>query len=395
MRGEMQLDGQLNYIVGLMSGTSLDGVDAALIKILDGKDGLQIELVKYLSVPYSRELKEQLGELCIPEMARINKISGMNMYLAEIFSEVTLKVVQQAGLTPSDILLVSSHGQTIFHQPVPINMEGRDIISTLQIGDISVLAERTGITTVGDFRTRDMAVGGSGAPLVPYADYMLFANENYGRVIVNIGGIANITVLSKGGTAADVIAYDTGPGNMIIDAFVSWATAGREFFDRNGKIARQGTVNERWLNKLLEHTYFEQNYPKSTGREMFGVHFARELWQEAESLFMSLEDRIATVTALTAKTIAKEILNHGKSAHIKEVLISGGGRFNQTLFNRIQEYLSKEISVVGIEEYGMNADAKEAVIFALLGYQCFKKRTNNLPTATGATKEVVMGKIAW
>ena len=387
--------GQINYVVGLMSGTSLDGVDAALVKISDAQDNLQIDLVKYLSVPYSRELKEQLGELCIPEMARIEKISGMNMYLAEIFSEVTLTVIQQAGLTPSDVLLVSSHGQTIFHQPVPINMEGRDIISTLQIGDISVLAERTGITTVGDFRTRDMAVGGSGAPLVPYADHMLFTIKNYGRVLVNIGGISNLTVLSKGALAADVIAYDTGPGNMIIDAFVSWATAGREFFDRDGNIALQGTVDEKWLNKLLDHTYFEQDYPKSTGREMFGVQFARELWQEAESLNISLEDRIASVTALTAKTIANEILKHEKSAHIKEVLISGGGRYNQTLFNSLQEYLPNDISLVGIEEYGMNADAKEAIVFALLGYQCFKKRTNNLPTATGATKEVVMGKIAW
>ena len=302
--------GQINYVVGLMSGTSLDGVDAALVKISDAQDNLQIDLVKYLSVPYLRELKEQLGELCIPEMARIEKISGMNMYLAEIFSEVTLTVIQQAGLTPSDVLLVSSHGQTIFHQPVPINMEGRDIISTLQIGDISVLAERTGITTVGDFRTRDMAVGGSGAPLVPYADHMLFTIKNYGRVLVNIGGISNLTVLSKGALAADVIAYDTGPGNMIIDAFVSWATAGREFFDRDGNIALQGTVDEKWLNKLLDHTYFEQDYPKSTGREMFGVHFARELWQEAESLNISLEDRIASVTALTAKTIANEILKN-------------------------------------------------------------------------------------
>lgn len=257
------------------------------------------------------------------------------------------------------------------------------------------MAERTGITAVGDFRTRDMAVGGSGAPLVPYADHMLYAKEKYGRVLVNIGGISNITVLSKGAIAANVIAYDTGPGNMIIDAFVSWATAGRECFDRNGDIARRGMVDERWLNKLLDHPYFEQNYPKSTGREMFGVGFARKIWEEAESLYINQVDRIATVTALTAKTIAKEILNHSKTAYVKEVLISGGGRNNQTLFNSIQEYLPKDISVVGIEEYGMVADAKEAVIFALLGYQCFKKKTNNLPSATGATKEVVMGKIAW
>lgn len=391
----MYLEEQTSYVVGLMSGTSLDGVDAALVKINDINDNLQIDLVKYLSVPYSRELKEKLREICTPEIAKVTDISGMNMYLAEIFSEATLSIIQQANLMPQDILLVSSHGQTIFHQPASINIEGRDVTSTLQIGDIAVIAERTGITTVGDFRTRDMAVGGGGAPLVPYADHMLYTNKSHGRVLVNIGGIANITVLPKGATASEVIAYDTGPGNMIIDAFVQWATNSKNDYDRDGAIAASGKVNEKWLTKLLAYPFFHQNFPKSTGREMFGTQFARILWEEAEHLAISLEDRIATITALTARTIATEILKFIESAQIEEVIVSGGGRHNLTLFNSLQGYMSDRVSVVGMEAYEVSADAKEAVIFALLGYQCLKKKTNNLPAATGAKKAVIMGKIAW
>lgn len=386
---------QTSLVVGLMSGTSLDGVDAALVKITEAEDNLEIELVEYLSVPYSKELKGRLIEICTPELARIEAISVMNMYLAEIFSEATLTLIEQAKLTSDDILLVSSHGQTIFHQPVSIRMEEREIKSTLQIGDISVIAERTGITTVGDFRTRDMAVGGGGAPLVPYADHMLYTNQGYGRVLVNIGGISNITVLPKGAPASEVVAYDTGPGNMIIDAFVHWATDGKDYYDRDGAIAARGKVNEKWLAKLLENPFFHQDYPKSTGREMFGIKFASDLWKEAENQAISFDDRIATITALTARTLSTEILKFIESAQIEEVIISGGGRHNSTLFNSLKANMPARVTMNGMESYGMSADAKEAVIFALLGYQCLKKKRNNLPAATGANKEVIMGKIAW
>ena len=378
-----------------MSGTSLDGVDAALVKIVEAGDNLDIELVKYLSVPYSQEVKRRLFEACTPELATVEAISLMNMYLAEIFSEATLTLIDQANLTPRDILLVSSHGQTIFHQPVPITIEGREMKSTLQIGDIGVIAERTGITTVGDFRTRDMAVGGGGAPLVPYADHMLYTNKSHGRVLVNIGGISNITVLPKGSTASEVIAYDTGPGNMIIDAFVQWATDGNSSYDHDGAIAARGKVNEKWLTELLENPFFHKGYPKSTGREMFGINFASNLWKEADNEGISIDDRIATITALTARTLSQEIIRFIESAQIEEVIVSGGGRHNSTLFTSLKAYMPKHVTVAGMEAYGMCADAKEAVIFALLGYQCLKKKTNNLPSATGAKKEVVMGKIAW
>ena len=291
-------------------------------------------------------------------------------------------------------MLISSHGQTIFHQPSPVLVADHEVASTLQIGDISVIAERTGIMTVGDFRTRDMAVGGQGAPLVPYADHLLFKEKQFGRVLVNIGGISNITVLPKNCSVSEVIAYDTGPGNMIMDAFTNWATDGNQSYDKDGILAAKGKVDQHWLQKLLQHDYFKLPPPKSTGRELFGMDFARVLWDEAEKNHISDLDKIATATELTAVTIAQEIGKSVERGKIEEVLISGGGRYNHTLMERISYHLPK-VTVKGTEEYDMPADAKEAIVFALLGYQCYRKRPNNLPSATGATRSVVMGKIAW
>ncbi|MFC0302127.1 anhydro-N-acetylmuramic acid kinase [Virgibacillus soli] len=381
------------YAVGLMSGTSLDGIDAAVVKITETEEKPNIQLVHFLSSSYSQKMKEEILALCDPQKAKVEDISTMNMLLGEMFAEAALKAIHDAKLLPEDILFISSHGQTIFHQPKPKVIAGKDITSTLQIGDIGVIAEVTGITTVGDFRTRDMAAGGQGAPLVPFADYLLFKEKEYGRVLVNIGGISNFTILPKDCQESDVIAYDTGPGNMIIDAFVYWATEGMQTYDKDGARAAAGNINEEWLQELLQHEYYGLPYPKSTGREMFGTEYARALWEIKSN--MHVNDKIATVTDLTAKSIAQEIRKHADKSNIKEVLISGGGRYNQTLMERIAFHLPKGITVAGTEKYGMSADAKEAITFALLGYQCYYRKTNNLPTATGATKPVVMGKIAW
>ena len=381
------------YAVGLMSGTSLDGIDAAVVKITETEEKPNIQLVHFLSSSYSQKMKEEILALCDPQKAKVEDISAMNMLLGEMFAEAALKAIHDAKLLPEDILFISSHGQTIFHQPKPKVIAGKDITSTLQIGDIGVIAEVTGITTVGDFRTRDVAAGGQGAPLVPFADYLLFKEKEYGRALVNIGGISNFTILPKDCQESDVIAYDTGPGNMIIDAFVHWATEGMQTYDKDGARAAAGNINEEWLQELLQHEYYGLPYPKSTGREMFGTEYARALWEIKSN--MHVNDKIATVTDLTAKSIAQEIRKHADKSNIKEVLISGGGRYNQTLMERIAFHLPKGITVAGTEKYGMSADAKEAITFALLGYQCYYRKTNNLPTATGATKPVVMGKIAW
>lgn len=384
-----------DYAIGLMSGTSLDGIDAALVKIVVSDSSVDLELVHFATLAYSQEVKEKILALCDPEQANITDLSAMNMYLGRRFAEAALKVIEEARCSKDDILLISSHGQTIYHQPDPVSIGGEAVTSTLQIGDISVIAEETGITTVGDFRTRDMAVGGQGAPLVPYADYLLFKKEAFGRVLVNIGGISNLTILSKGGSESDVIAYDTGPGNMIIDAFTTWVTNGEQSYDRDGRLAANGKINQQWLAELLKHPYYQQKVPKSTGREIFGVEYAEQLWRESENRGISKFDKIATVTELTAKTIAIEIKKYLEINSLKEVLISGGGRYNKTLMKRIRAQFTDAIKVMRTDEYQLPADAKEAIVFALLGYQCYRKQTNNLPSATGATRKVMMGKIAW
>lgn len=386
---------QTSYAVGLMSGTSLDGIDAALVEINELDDGLSLDLVAFLTMPFSDAVREQIVACCDVNTADIERVSAMNMVLAEWFSSAALEVIDKAGLRTEDVLLIASHGQTVFHQPIPVEIDGEKVTSTLQIGDISVIAERTGVMTVGDFRPHDMAVGGEGAPLVPYADYMLFKEEDFGRVLVNIGGIANITVISAGLVEEGVMAYDTGPGNMIIDAFVSYATDGEQTYDENGDMARRGTIHGGWLARLMQHDYFIQDAPKSTGREMFGEHYASALWKDADVYGLSAVDKIATVTALTARTIADEIDKYITSGVVEEILISGGGRFNSTLLERIRIQLPDGVKMMPTDEIGMPADAKEAMIFALLGYQCWHKRPNNLPAATGADKPVVMGKIAW
>lgn len=391
----MEAQTKSDYVVGIMSGTSLDGIDAALVKITKVNGEINVELIHFITLPYPNDIKAKLLKLCMPETSRVEDISSINMFLGELFAEISLNVIKEADLTKEEILLISSHGQTIFHQPDPVMIDGKEIISTLQIGDISVIAERTGIMTVGDFRTRDMAAGGQGAPLVPYVDYMLYKEKEFGRVLVNIGGISNITILPKNCVESEVIAYDTGPGNMMIDAFTDWATHGKQSYDTNGALAAKGKVNVKWLGQLLQQDYFNLDPPKSTGREMFGVEFAKELWDQAEKYHIEDLDKLATITDLTAQTIAMEINKHIKSSALKEVLISGGGRFNKTLMKRIELYLSKEVKVKGTEEYGMSADAKEAIVFALLGYQCYNQKTNNTPSATGARNEVIMGKMAW
>lgn len=382
-------------VIGLMSGTSLDGIDAALVSITNKNDQYKINLISFLTIPYPKEVKEKLLELCDPMRSKTADISSMNMLLGELFADAVKKLVTKAGYHLNEIDLISSHGQTVYHQPDPVNIANYPIRSTLQIGDISVIAERTGVTTVGDFRTRDMAAGGQGAPLVPFADYLLFKNKDYGRIVVNIGGITNITLLPPNCNKADVVAYDTGPGNMIIDLFTYWATSGEQNFDRDGLLALNGKVNYEWLEHIVKHPYFKRKPPKSTGREMFGEEFAKKLWEEAQSRGIPTLDRISTVTMLTVRSLADEIKKNKESHLIKEVIISGGGWYNKTLISWLEKELSGEVQIIGSGSFGIPEDAKESIVFALLGYLCMNKKSNNLPTATGASHSVIMGKISW
>lgn len=385
------------YAVGLMSGTSTDGIDVAIVKIteMEVNDQLEIDLVYFNTIAYEPQVKKEILNLCNPETAKLNRLSKMNMLLGYLYAEAVNNAIEKSELNKEDISFISSHGQTIFHQPIKAEIGGHVVTSSLQIGDINVIAEKTGIPTVGDFRTRDMAAGGQGAPLVPYADYLLFKNEQFGRVLVNIGGISNITMIPKNAAESDVIAYDTGPGNMIMDYFAEQITFGELTYDKDGLLARSGKVNQQWLKELLQHPYFVEKPPKSTGREVFGKDYAKKLWNQAEDKSIPIEDRMTTVTELTAITLTNEINIYVEKAALKEILISGGGRNNSFLMERIRFHLNKQVVLKGTEEYGIHPEAKEAMIFALLGYQSFKKRTNNLPAATGSTRHVVMGKVAW
>jgi len=286
---------------------------------------------------------------------------------------------------------VGSHGQTIHHLPEGRRVGGRRVRSTLQIGEPCVIAERTGITTVADFRPRDMAAGGQGAPLVPYADYVLFRHDRKGRAVQNIGGIANVTFLPPACSADDVVAFDTGPGNMMVDRAVSLATEGRRRLDCGGRMAARGSVNEPLLTELMRHPYFRRKPPKSTGRETFGREFTDHLWRRARRKGVPAEDFVATVTALTARSIADACRRFLKGS-LDEVILCGGGARNRTMVAMLAEALAPT-AVRLSDELGIDADAREAIAFAVLARETIRGAAGNVPSATGARRRVVLGKV--
>lgn len=381
-------------VCGLMSGTSLDGLDIAVVDFSYEDGNVQHELIHFTTVPFDNGLKQELHKLMDPA-APLHLVSSMNMYLGERYADSLKEALQEADISLETVDLISSHGQTIWHEPVVESSRIYDRPNTMQIGDVAVLAERTGKTVIGDFRTRDMAAGGQGAPLVPFADQLLFQSEFVGRILLNIGGIANMTVMPRLGSDQPIVAYDTGPGNMVIDACVAKLTGGRSSFDENGELAKTGTVDDDWLDRLTALEYFAAPAPKSTGRELFGTAYVERFWTEGDELALSSADKIATATMLTAKTIAAEIQRYTETHDVKEVIVSGGGVHNQTLMGFLQAQLPEDLKLVTTGDVGINADAKEAFVFALLGYVGIHKIPNSLPAATGAEKATIMGKIAW
>jgi len=373
--------------VGLMSGTSADGVDAAVVDIDRGK----VRLLAFDTFAYPAVLRRQILDLCRPESARLDDICHYNFVLGEVFADAVIKLCSKSGISLSSIDLIGSHGQTIYHQPSGKRYSGKTVRSTLQIGEPSVIAQRTGITTVADFRPRDMAAGGQGAPLVPYADYVLFKHKLLARAVQNIGGIANVTFLPGGCTRDGIIAFDTGPGNMVIDGIINLITDGRKRFDTGGKMAAEGKVDSRLLNELLRHPFFRQRPPKSTGREEFGSDFAERFYRRAEKKGLADADIIATVTALTAKSIAQAYRRYLK-AMPDEVILCGGGSHNRTLVEMLHAELP-DVKMLSTDDFGISVDAKEAVSFAILAWATIKGMTNNVPAATGAERPVILGKI--
>ncbi|RKN85587.1 anhydro-N-acetylmuramic acid kinase [Paenibacillus ginsengarvi] len=381
-------------IVGLMSGTSLDGVDAAVVKVSGKGLETKAELVGFTSTPYDDKLREKLKELCSVEHSDVAKVCGMNFYIAEVFAEAALKAAKEAGLSPDDIDLISSHGQTVWHIPVADAADWSLVRSTLQIGDISVIAKRTGKPVVGDYRTADMAVGGQGAPLVPYADFILFRDEKIGRILQNIGGIGNCTAIPAGGLPEQIIAFDTGPGNMLIDQAVYTLSGGARSYDDGGQWAKEGSVDEGIVAEMMSHPYFAMLPPKTTGREVFGKAYA-QLWMERmKEQGRSDADIVATFTAFTAHSIAQSYRDFVlPAAPAREVIVSGGGAHNRTLLAMLAGLLPEQ-TITTSDALGLSSDAKEAVAFALFANNFLFGLPNNLPSATGAPVPTVMGKLA-
>jgi anhydro-N-acetylmuramic acid kinase len=373
--------------VGLMSGTSADGVDAAVVEIDRGK----VRLLAFDTFAYPAALRRQILDLCRPESARLDDICHYNFVLGEVFADAVIKLCSKSGISLSSIDLIGSHGQTIYHQPSGGRYGGRMIRSTLQIGESSVIAQRTGVTTVADFRPRDMAAGGEGAPLVPYADYVLFKHKRLTRAVQNIGGIANVTFLPAGSAQDDIIAFDTGPGNMVIDGIIQLISGGKKRCDMGGKTAAQGTVDKQLLGELLRHPFFRRRPPKSTGREEFGAAFAERIYRQAGRKGLADADIVATVTALTATSIAQAYRRFLPTMP-EELILCGGGSHNRTLVEILHAEMP-DVKMLSTDDFGISVDAKEAVSFAILAWATIKGMTNNVPVATGAKKPVILGKI--
>ena len=380
-------------VAGLISGTSADGVSAAVTEITGTSLGAGLRVLGFGTYSYPPELKEAVFELFHPETSTVDRICEMNFVLGEFFAECALRVIGECGLTPGEVDLIGSHGQTIHHLPGLKEVSGYSTRSTLQIGEAAVIAERTGIPTVADFRKADIAAGGEGAPLTPYLDLVLHRHPNRSRVLQNIGGIANLTYLPPGATADDVVAFDTGPGNMVIDAVVRHHTSRAREYDEDGRAAAKGEADAGLLGELLSHPYFARSPPKTTGREEFGEAFALDLIRRAGERGLGFEDTVATATALTVESIAgayELLLPEGSK--VDEVYVSGGGARNRFLMGALAERLDPT-PVLEYDALGYPGEAKEAMLMALLASEHVMGTPANVPRATGARRAIVLGAL--
>lgn len=368
---------EVKYAVGLMSGTSLDGIDAALVSIDESK---KMKLLAFETLNIEDNLKDRLIEAMDLEKSNNQSLCSLNFELGYIFSQAVKSVCKRGKFKLEDLDFIASPGQTIYHMPVSENNYYR---STLQVGEPSVIAYETGVCVVSNFRSMDMAAGGQGAPLLPYYDYVYFAGKE-SVCLLNIGGISNVTIIPKNSSMDEVFAFDTGPGNMIINSLM------KRFYnlpyDKDGEIAGSGLVNKGLLDLLLDDDYIKKPPPKSTGREKYGESFVDQL---IESTSLSKKDLIATVTQFTALAITKSL----KGFDLSKLIVSGGGVHNKIMMNHIKRSFPGK--VISIEEEGINPGAKEAMAFALLAYETLSRRPSNIPSATGAKKYVIQGSITY
>mgnify|MGYP000877106497 FL=1 len=374
-------------VIGLMSGTSADGVDAALMELHGAPPAVNWKLVRHVHLAYPAELQAEILSCARAETSSVQALCRVNFSLAEVFSRAVLQVIDEEGLTPEQVDLIGSHGQTVWHIPTGPNA------STLQIGEAAVIAERTGITTIHNFRPRDMAAGGQGAPLTSYTDAVLFTHPTMVRACQNIGGIANLTFLPPTSQPQFVpLAFDTGPGNMLLDDAIRMISGGAETFDRDGKHALSGHVHAGLLGDWLEtEPYYTQRPPKTTGRELFTRAYGSKLWDQAREMGLNADDFIATLTALTARTIADAYRNY-LPLMPEEIIVSGGGALNPALLGLLRQALAPA-RLLTSDDMGLPSEAKEAAAFALLAYETWHNRPSTLPSATGARHPSVLGSI--
>ncbi len=381
-------------VIGLMSGTSVDGIDAAIVEVTGHGLETEVDLIAFETFPFPSGVPQRILALCHPDTGRVDDICEMNFYIGHLFAEAVKHILQKSGMHARDIALIGSHGQTIHHLPKDANTACNvsRYPSTLQIGEPSVIAHETRIPTIADFRVADMAAGGQGAPLVSYPDYLLFHDSEKTVGLLNIGGIANLTVLPANGTFDSVCAADTGPGNMCIDAVVSEITEGAEHYDKDGTRAAQGTAHQPLINEWLKHPFFQLSPPKTTGREMFGHTYAMECLAACREHKLPDNDCIATLTELTVQTIADYIARFITGQNpIDTLYVSGGGVHNQTIMRRLSELLANT-AVESVDSSGISADAKEAIAFAILANETLHGNAGNLPSATGASVRKILGK---
>ena len=381
------------YVIGLMSGTSVDGIDAAVVEITGHGLETTVNLIAFETFPFPPDVPQRILALCQPDTSRVDDICEMNFHIGHLFAEAVKHTLQKNGMFARDIDLIGSHGQTIHHLPPFTEPQGKiKIPSTLQIGEPAVIAHETGIPTIADFRVADMAAGGQGAPLVSYPDYLLFRDTTKTVGLLNIGGIANLTVLPANGSFDSVSAADTGPGNMCVDAVVSEITDGKERYDEAGQRAAQGTSHQPLIDEWLKHPFFQLTPPKTTGREMFGHTFSLECLRACREYGLSDNDAIATLTDLTVQTVALYISQFVSEQNpIDRLYVSGGGVHNRTLMQRLSEVLVNTV-VEPVDTSGISADAKEAIAFAILANESLHGQAGNLPSATGASVRKVLGK---
>ena len=378
------------YIIGLMSGTSVDGIDAAIVEIRGHRLETAVDLIAFETFPFPPGVPQRILALCQPDTGRVDDICEMNFYIGHLFAEAVKHILRKSGMHARDIALIGSHGQTIHH--LPRDARTSRYPSTLQIGEPAVIAHETGIPTIADFRVADMAAGGQGAPLVSYPDYLLFRDSVKTTGLLNIGGIANLTVLPANGSFDSVSAADTGPGNMCIDAVVTEITEGTEHYDKAGARAAQGTSYQPLTDEWLKYPFFQLPPPKTTGREMFGNTFAMECLATCRKHGLADNHCIATLTELTVQTITHYIAQFVTAQNpIDTLYVSGGGVHNQTIMRRLGEILA-DTAVEPVDNSGISADAKEAIAFAILANETLHGHSGNLPSATGASVQKILGK---